>query len=221
MTATYSDISVSNGSATRTVKVILAIHKVGWFSNEVARLFKVSRKDFYLTAPHGDVMEKGQMSLSSFVLTDGSVVTLHMRGKGGVSKVIKTHLKTKVTETTTANDKNIYEQGFIKAVELHTTKRIDVAERFKSLSIDKLKVLLDYLKKDKSASQKKAEKLHEYLDEFGVLQSLQHKLNSALHRLKDLTMDAIEDEDGKFDNKGFAERISVIIALKEEAEMRM
>lgn len=38
--------------------------------------------------------------------------------RGGGKKVIKHTLKTQATETTTLNDKDIYEQSFLKAVEI-------------------------------------------------------------------------------------------------------
>ena len=172
----------------------------------------------------GGVEIVGRMSsktLPTLDILDGAIIEVLVAGAGGASKVIKTHLKTKTTETTTSNDKSVYEQGYLKALALHSAQSIDIPDRLKKIEIDKLKELQEYLKKDKSTSLKKAEKIHEYLEEFSVLQSLQHKLNAALHRLKDLTFEAIEDEEGKFDHKAFAEKVGNLIAVKEDNDMRL
>ena len=160
-------------------------------------------------------------SMSSMSSGDFMVKLVPRMSGGGPSKVIKTMLKTKVTETTTTNDKGIYEQGFLKAMDLHNAHGIDMLERLKKVDVSQLKELHKFLKHDKSTSQKKAEKLHEYLDEYTTLQSLQHKVNAAMQRLKTLTIEATEDEEGKFDHKAFTEKIGNMIAVKEDNDMRL
>lgn len=137
-------------------------------------------------------------------------ITLQLLIRGGGKKVIKHTLKTKATETTTLNNKDIYEQTFLKAVEIHGAQAINVQERIDDLHIHVMKELYD-----RTPAGKKAESLCELFEDYHSLVSIQHKVASAIERFRSLTVAALEDEDGKFDTKGFVEMVSNRIAVKE------
>ena len=86
------------------------------------------------------------------------------------------------------------------------------------MDLDKLKELYVYLKHDKSVVVKKVERLCEFLPEGIALEKAQHKINSAMDRLRNMTITSMEKEYGSYDIKLLSEqvsnRISVVYAIK-------
>ena len=136
-------------------------------------------------------------------------------GLSGGGKVIKKVIKTKATDTTTQSDRVCVEQSFSAAVAIHTFTDINLKESLFKMDLDKLKELYVYLKHDKSVVAKKIEKLCEFLPEGIALEKAQHKINSAMDRLRNLTMTAMEQEDGTVNIKGLLELVSNRIAVIE------
>ena len=147
--------------------------------------------------------------------------TLYLVGRlRGGGKVIKKVIKTKATETTTQSDRVFFEQSFSAAVAIHTFTDINLKESLLKMELDKLKELYVYLKHDKSVVAKKIEKLCEFLPEGIALEKAQHKINSAMDRLRNMTMTAMEEEDGTVNIKGLLELVSNRIAVIEAQGQR-
>ena len=83
------------------------------------------------------------------------------------------------------------------------------------MGLDKLKELYVYLKHEKTVVTKKIEKLCEFLPEGIALEKAQHNINSAMDRLRIMTISAMEQEDGSFDIKVLLESVSNRIAVIE------
>ena len=138
---------------------------------------------------------------------------------GGMGKVIKKVLKTKVTETTVQGDRIVFEESFVNAVAIHGRDNVDLDREFGRMPLEKLRELYTYLKHDKTVAAKKAEKLCEYFTEFESLEKTQHKLNSAIGRFREMTLGALEGEDGAIDIKNLIERVSNRVAVREAMRM--
>ena len=83
------------------------------------------------------------------------------------------------------------------------------------MDLDKLKELYVYLKHDKTVVTKKIEKLCEFLPEGIALEKAQHKINSAMDRLRIMTISSMEQEYVTFDIKVLLELVSNRIAIIE------
>ena len=70
-----------------------------------------------------------------------------------------------------------------------------------------------YLKHDRSVVAKKVEKLCEFFPEGIALEKAQHKINSAMDRLRNMTIASMEQEDGSYDIKVWLEQVSNRIAV--------
>ena len=134
-------------------------------------------------------------------------------GLRGGGKVIKKVIKTKATETTVQSDRVFFEQSFSAAVAIHTFTDINLKESLFKMDLDKLKELYVYLKHDKSVVAKKVERLCEFLPEGIALEKAQHKINSAMDRLRNMTITSMEQEDGSYDLKVLLEQVSNRIAV--------
>ena len=108
-----------------------------------------------------------------------------------------------------------FEQSFSAALAIHTFTDINIKESLLKMDLDKLKELYVYLKHDRSVVAKKVEKLCEFLPEGIALEKAQHKINSAMDRLRIVTVSSMEQEDGTFDIKGLLELVSNRIAVIE------
>ena len=136
-------------------------------------------------------------------------------GPPGGGKVIKKVIKTKATETIVQSDRMFFEQSFSAALAIHTFTDINIKDSLLKMDLDKLKELYVYLKHDKSVVAKNIEKLCEFLPEGIALEKAQHKINSAMDRLRNMTMTAMEQEDGTVNIKGLLELVSNRIAVIE------
>ena len=122
-------------------------------------------------------------------------------------------LKTKATETTVANDRQMYEQSYLNAFAIHGKTEIDINIELAKMSTEKLNELYNYIKHDKTTSNKKAEKLCEFFEVYDALEKTQHKINSAMDRIQTLTVTALENDEGVFDMKALLESVSNQIAI--------
>ena len=136
-------------------------------------------------------------------------------GLRGGGKVIKKVIKTKATETTVQSDRVFFEQSFSAAVAIHTFTDINIRESLLKMDLVKLKELYVYLKHDRSVVAKKVEKLCAFLPEGIALEKAQHNINSAMDRLRIMTISSMEQEDGSFDIKVLLELVSNRIAVIE------
>jgi hypothetical protein len=141
------------------------------------------------------------------------VINALVMGLRGGGKVIKKVIKTKATETTVQSDRMCFEQSFSAALAIHTFTDINIKDSLLKMDLDKLKELYVYLKHDKSVVAKKVERLCEFLPEGIALEKAQHKINSAMDRLRNMTITAMEREDGSYDIKLLLEQVSNRIAV--------
>ena len=137
---------------------------------------------------------------------------MDLRGGG---KVIKKVIKTKATETTVQSDRVFFEQSFSAALAIHTFTDINIKDSLLKMDLDKLKELYVYLKHDRTVVAKKIEKLCEFLPEGIALEKALQNINSAMDRLRIMTISSMEQEDGTFDIKFLLELVSNRIAVIE------
>jgi len=136
-------------------------------------------------------------------------------GLRGGGKVIKKVIKTNATETTVQSDRVFFEQSLSAALAIHTFTDINITESLLKMDLDKLKELYLYLKHDRTVALKKIEKLCEFLPEGISLENAHHNINSAMDRLRIMTVYSMEQEDGTFDIKFLLELVSNRIAIIE------
>jgi hypothetical protein len=129
------------------------------------------------------------------------VINAPVMGLRGGGKVIKKIIKTKSTETTVQSDGVFFEQSFKAALAIHSFTDISIKDSLLKMDLDKLKALYVCLKHDKSVVAKKVERLCEFLPEGIALEKAQHKINSAMYRLRNMTITSMEQEDGSYDIK--------------------
>ena len=73
---------------------------------------------------------------------------------------------------------------------------------------EKLDELYTYLKHDRTPNAKKANSICEFFAEYAALEATQHKINSAVERLRTMTTSALEDDEGDIDIKDLIEKVS-------------
>ena len=83
---------------------------------------------------------------------------------------------------------------------IHLCNEMDLDIESKKMSMKQLDDPYQYLKHDKTKTKKKAQKMVEYLPEYGILQMAMNKVNSAIERLRTLTQNAAENEETNNDN---------------------
>ena len=113
------------------------------------------------------------------------------------------------------SDRVLFEQSFSAALAIHTFTEINIKESLLKMDLDKLKELYVYLKHDRTVALKNIEKLCEFLPEAVALEKAQHNINSAMDRLRIMTISSMEQEDGLFDIKVLLESVSNRIAVIE------
>ena len=133
-------------------------------------------------------------------------------GLRGGGKVIKKVIKTKATETTVQSDRVLFEQSFSAAVAIHTFTDINIKDSLLKMDLGKLKELYVYLKHDRTVATMKVEKFCDSLPEGIALDKAQRMINSAMDRLRIMTVTSMEQEDGTFDLKSLLELVSNRIA---------
>ena len=154
--------------------------------------------------------------LNHYGIEKDSTVDVCLSMRGGGPKVIKSVLKTKKSETTSASDGDLFTSAFQCATLIHQITTVNIEKALKDMPLDKLKSLEQWMKHDKAPRAAKAAKVHEYFAEHAVLEQALNKLISAKERMKELSIEALEGEDG-FDFAAFTQKVSNIIYSREQA----
>ena len=144
--------------------------------------------------------------------------------QGGV-KVIKSIVKSKVTENTTTRDRTIYEDAFTMAEQIHSSTVFNVKDALESdeMTLAKIKDIENYLKHDKAPHAVKVARFHEFLSPHVKMNVVQQKLNIAVDNFKNLVKNDLEEnhgnEDGQADIGKIREMLTAIIAVKQYRQM--
>eukprot|EP00930_Biecheleria_cincta_P041502 TRINITY_DN2845_c0_g1_i1.p1 TRINITY_DN2845_c0_g1~~TRINITY_DN2845_c0_g1_i1.p1 ORF type:complete len:385 (+),score=92.42 TRINITY_DN2845_c0_g1_i1:66-1157(+) len=169
-------------------------------------------------------MENG-LTLSDYSVEDGSVIHLVLSIVGGVGgkKVIKTIIKSKVTDKTVVADQRIFEESFVHSVRLTTLTSIDVKAALADASLEKLKEIERYIKHDRTNTDKKIPGIASFLPMLQTMEAAQCKINTAIDTAKTLVANYFEehcsDEDGVIKLPKVLKLVEARIAIKEEAGM--
>ena len=89
------------------------------------------------------------------------------------------------------------------------------------LGTDAIRELLMHFKHDKSNGKKKLEHLAAALDDYKKLEVVQKKVHVAMERLTQQVFNAVEDDEGRFDVKAFANKLETLVGIREDRLNRM
>ena len=140
----------------------------------------------------GETVEHGRKTLGGLGAADGTVLTATMSLKGGgkTSRTIKTTAMLK----TSMEEKNLFENAFLCAVQAHTTTAIDFDKEIVKLSTDELNKLKTYLQKDKTKKTLKLEKLIEFLPQYAAMSAAQKRMDTSILAYKEMLLSNIDEK---------------------------
>ena len=111
-------------------------------------------------------------------------------------KVVKSIVKSKVSEKTTASDGKLFEDSWSSAQTVHQSSTLSFRELLGHLKLEELKDMQHYVDHDKTNKDKKWAVLAERLVPYQKMLAVQNKLNTAMSTFKNLIIENLESECG-------------------------
>ena len=141
---------------------------------------------------------------------------LHGGGKRG-SNMIKTVVKSKPADKTTSSDSTLFASVFNHSEAVNRTTSVSFTNMLKTMPLNDLKSLYEYLAHDRSKKDMKMQKVPEWCKEIKELIEVQKKVHTALDTMSSLITDNIQesfiDSEGEFSMKELIRAVDNRIAV--------
>ena len=137
-------------------------------------------------------------------------------GKRG-SNMIKTVVKSKPADKTTSSDSTLFASVFNHSEAVNRTTSVSFTNMLKTMPLNDLKSLYEYLAHDRSKKDTKMQKVPEWCKEIKELIEVQKKVHTALDTMSSLITDNIQesfiDSEGEFSMKELIRAVDNRIAV--------
>jgi len=202
------------------------IHDVKvWFRNmldPVQRQFHTT--NCYLTY-QSKILYNGY-KLSDFHIQKDCTIrqTFGLRGGGKRgSNMIKTIVKSKAADKTLPSDSNLFTNVFKHSETANRTTSVNFQSMLKTMPLNELQSLYDYLKHDRSKKEMKIQKVAEWCKEIKELLEVQKKVHTAIDLMTNLITDNLQeafvDSEGEFSMKELIRAVDNRIAVVSDEAM--
>ena len=146
-----------------------------------------------------------------------------LRGGGKRGHVIKTVVKSKAADKTTSSDSNLFASVFNHSEAVNRTTSVNFTNMLKTMQLNDLKSLYEYLTHDHSRKDMKLQKLTEWCTEIKELVTVQKKIHTAIDMMTTLITDNIQEtfinSEGEFSMKELIRAVDNRIAVVSEESM--
>ena len=143
-------------------------------------------------------------------------------GKRG-SNMIKTVVKSKTADKTLPSDSSLFTNVFKHSEAVTRTTSVNFQSMLKTMPLNDLKSLYEYLMHDHSRKDMKLQKLTEWCTEIKELVTVQKKIHTAIDMMTTLIMDNIQetfvDSEGEFSMKELIRAVDNRIAVVSDEAM--
>ena len=143
-------------------------------------------------------------------------------GKRG-SNIIKTIVKSKTADKTLPSDSNLFTRVFTTSEAVNRTTSVNFQSLLKTMPLNDLKSLYEYLVHDRSKKDMKIQKVPEWCKEIKELLEVQKKVHTAIDLMSTLITDNLQevfvDSEGEFSMKELIRAVDNRIAVVSDEAM--
>ena len=137
--------------------------------------------------------------------------------------MIKTVVKSKPADKTTSSDSTLFTSVFNHSEAVNRTTSVNFTNMLKTMQLNDLKSLYEYLTHDHSRKDMKLQKLTEWCTEIKELVTVQKKIHTAIDMMTTLITDNIQEtfinSEGEFSMKELIRAVDNRIAVVSEESM--
>ena len=167
---------------------------------------KILSRDNHILSSYTDIRKESTLRLST-----------RLRGGGKRGHIIKTVVKSKAADKTTSSDSSLFASVFNHSEAVNRTTSVSFTNLLKTMPLNDLKSLYEYLMHDHSRKDMKLQKVPEWCKEIKELIEVQKKVHTALDTMSSLITDNIQesfiDSEGEFSMKELIRAVDNRIAV--------
>ena len=163
--------------------------------------------------------------LSDYNIQKGDTIRLQFRLRGGGKRghVIKTVVKSKTADKTLPSDSNLFASVFNHSEAVNRTTSVSFTHMLKTMPLNDLKSLYEYLMHDRPKKDMKVQKVPEWCKEIKELIEVQKKAHTAIDLMSSPITENIQesfiDSEGEFSMKELIRAVDNRIAVVSDQAM--
>ena len=163
--------------------------------------------------------------LSDYNIQKGDTIRLNFRLRGGGKRgqVIKTVVKSKTADKTLPSDSNLFASVFNHSEAVNRTTSVNFQSMLKTMPLNDLKSLYEYLVHDRSKKDMKIQRVSEWCKEIKELLEVQKKVHTAIDIMSTPITDNLQevfvDSEGEFSMKELIRAVDNRIAVVTDEAM--
>ena len=196
-----------------------------WFLNLLDPVQRqLHHENCYLTFQSKNLY--GGYQLSDYHIQKGCTIRQTVRLRGGGkrgSNMIKTVVKSKTADKTLPSDSSLFTNVFIHSEAVTRTTSVNFQSMLKTMSLNDLQSLYEYLKHDRSKKEMKIQKVAEWCKEIKELLEVQKKVHTAIDQMTNLITDNLQevfvDSEGEFSMAELTRAVDNRIAVVKDDAM--
>ena len=163
--------------------------------------------------------------IAYYCIQKGDTIRLQflLRGGGKRGHVIKTVVKSKTADKTLLCDSILFTNVFNHSEAVTRTTSVNFQSMLKTMSLNDLQSLYEYLKHDRSKKEMKIQKVAEWCKEIKELLEVQKKVHTAIDQMTNLITDNLQevfvDSEGEFSMAELTRAVDNRIAVVKDDAM--